>query len=94
MAYMISTVDRDYGTIMNKIFHHCTDAHVIHHLFASMPHYNAREATEAIKPTIGEYYQTDNTPFYKALCREYKECLYVVADEADQNQGLWWYSKI
>ncbi|KAK9665591.1 hypothetical protein RND81_14G121900 [Saponaria officinalis] len=65
-----STIDRDYGTIMNKIFHHCTNAHVIHHLFASMPHYNAREVTEAIKPILGAYYQSDNTPFHKALWRE------------------------
>ncbi|KAK9707241.1 hypothetical protein RND81_07G182800 [Saponaria officinalis] len=88
----LSTIDRDYGTIMNKIFHHCTDAHVIHHLFASMPHYNAREATEAIKPILGAYYQSDNTPFHKALWREAKECLYVVADKREHHKGVWWYS--
>ncbi|KAK9665589.1 hypothetical protein RND81_14G121700 [Saponaria officinalis] len=56
-----------------------TTVFTIHHLFASMPHYNAREATEAIKPILGAYYQSDNTPFHKALWREAKEC-------------VWWYS--
>ncbi|XP_051141881.1 delta(12)-acyl-lipid-desaturase-like [Andrographis paniculata] len=84
----LATVDRDYG-ILNKVFHNITDTHVAHHLFSTMPHYNAMEATRAIKPILGEYYQFDGMPFYKAMWREAKECLYVEADEP--GKGVYWY---
>ncbi|KAF2307779.1 hypothetical protein GH714_031651 [Hevea brasiliensis] len=86
----LATVDRDYG-ILNKVFHNITDTHVAHHLFSTMPHYNAMEATEAIKPILGEYYQFDGTPFYKAMWREAKECIYVEPDDRDQSKGVYWY---
>lgn len=86
----LATVDRDYG-ILNKVFHHITDTHVAHHLFSNMPHYHATEATEAIKPMLGEYYQSDSLPFYKALWREGKECLYVQEDEDTPDRGVYWY---
>nr|WPH61288.1 fatty acid desaturase 2 [Bougainvillea sp.] len=86
----LATVDRDYG-ILNKVFHNITDTHVTHHLFSTMPHYHAMEATKAIKPILGEYYQFDGTPVYKAIWREAKECIYVEADEGDQNKGVFWY---
>jgi omega-6 fatty acid desaturase (delta-12 desaturase) len=50
---------------------------VAHHLFSTMPHYHAQEATEAIKPVLGQYYQKDTTPVYQAVWREIKECNYV-----------------
>jgi omega-6 fatty acid desaturase (delta-12 desaturase) len=45
------------------------------------------EATIAIKQILGEYYQFDSTPFYKALWREAGECLYVEPDE----KGVFWF---
>ncbi|KAK7357832.1 hypothetical protein VNO80_17129 [Phaseolus coccineus] len=86
----LATMDRDYG-ILNKVFHHITDTHVTHHLFSTMPHYHAMEATNAIKPILGEYYQFDDTPFYKALWREAKECLYVEPDDETSQKGVFWY---
>jgi omega-6 fatty acid desaturase (delta-12 desaturase) len=56
-----------------------------------MPHYHAMEATNAMKPILGEYYQFDDTPFYKALWREAKECLYVEQDEGAPQKGVYWY---
>jgi len=88
----LATVDRDYG-ILNKVFHNITDTHVAHHLFSTMPHYHAMEATKAIKPILGEYYQFDGTPFYKAMWREGKECIYVQQDEGKpKSKGVYWYS--
>nr|ADL09404.1 fatty acid desaturase [Wrightia tinctoria] len=84
----LATADRDYG-VLNKVFHNITDTHVAHHLFSTMPHYHAMEATKAIKPILGEYYQFDGTPFYKAMWREAKECIYVEPDEA--GRGVFWY---
>ncbi|XP_021771980.1 omega-6 fatty acid desaturase, endoplasmic reticulum isozyme 1-like [Chenopodium quinoa] len=86
----LSTMDRDYG-VLNKVFHNITDTHVAHHLFSTMPHYHAMEATKAIKPILGDYYQFDGTPFYKALWREAKECLYVEPDDDSQQKGVYWY---
>ncbi|PSS36308.1 Delta(12)-fatty-acid desaturase [Actinidia chinensis var. chinensis] len=86
----LSTMDRDYG-ILNRVFHNITDTHVAHHLFSTMPHYHAMEATKAIKPILGEYYQSDGTPVLKAIWREAKECIYVEADESEQGKGVFWY---
>ncbi|KAK1267673.1 Omega-6 fatty acid desaturase, endoplasmic reticulum isozyme 2 [Acorus gramineus] len=86
----LATVDRDYG-ILNKVFHSITDTHVAHHLFPTMPHYHAMEATKAIKPILGEYYQFDGTSVYKAMWREARECVYVERDEGSKEKGVFWY---
>lgn len=87
----LATVDRDYG-ILNKVFHNITDTHVAHHLFSTMPHYHAMEATKAIKPILGDYYQFDGTPVFMAMWREVKECIYVEPDEGEQSKGVFWYN--
>lgn len=87
----LATVDRDYG-VLNKVFHNITDTHVAHHLFSTMPHYHALEATKAIKPILGDYYQFDGTPVYKAMYRETKECVFVEPDDGDE-KGVFWYNK-
>ncbi|CAA2993946.1 delta(12)-fatty-acid desaturase FAD2-like [Olea europaea subsp. europaea] len=86
----LATADRDYG-ILNKVFHNITDTHVAHHLFSTMPHYHAMEATKAIKLILGNYYQFVGTPIFKAMWREVKECIYVEPDEGDQKKGVYWY---
>lgn len=78
----LATVDRDYG-LLNTVFHGITDTHVAHHLFSYMPFYHAREATEAIKPILGEYYNQRDTPVFKALWTSFRECRYVDLDEGD-----------
>ncbi|KAH9326689.1 hypothetical protein KI387_006867 [Taxus chinensis] len=85
----LATVDRDYG-ILNHVFHHITDTHIAHHLFSTMPHYNAMEATKAIKPILGSYYHYDGTPVYKAVWREFRDCVYVEPDTPQQS-GIFWY---
>jgi omega-6 fatty acid desaturase / acyl-lipid omega-6 desaturase (Delta-12 desaturase) len=52
----LTTVDRDFGWLLNNLFHHITDTHVVHHLFSDLPFYNAEKATVAIKPLLGAYY--------------------------------------
>ncbi|RLM94208.1 fatty acid desaturase DES2 [Panicum miliaceum] len=59
MRGALATMDPAYG-ILSRVFHNITDAHVAHHLFSTMPHYHAMEATKAIKPILGEY--TSPTP--------------------------------
>ncbi|XP_020579018.1 delta(12)-oleate desaturase-like isoform X2 [Phalaenopsis equestris] len=90
----LATVDRDYG-FLNRVFHNITDTHVAHHLFSTMPHYHAMEATESIRPVLGMYYRRDDTPVLKALWREVKECVYVEEEEevvVGKKNGVFWYS--
>jgi omega-6 fatty acid desaturase / acyl-lipid omega-6 desaturase (Delta-12 desaturase) len=90
----LATVDRDYG-FLNKVFHNITDTHVAHHLFSTMPHYHAMEATKAIKPILGEYYKFDGTPVFEAMFREVKECVYVEQEnggEGGKTRGVFWYN--
>ncbi|KAI8815066.1 delta-12 fatty acid desaturase [Cladochytrium replicatum] len=84
----LSTVDRSFGPVLNYFFHHITDTHVVHHLFASMPFYHAVEATEAVKGVLGKYYISDDTQFFVALWRSMNNCKFV-EDEGD----VVWYQK-
>lgn len=76
----LATVDRNYGWLLNTLHHHIADTHVTHHLFSQMPHYHAQEATEAIKPILGKYYQKDDRFIFKALWEDYSACRYVAPD--------------
>ncbi|GJS06409.1 retrovirus-related pol polyprotein from transposon TNT 1-94 [Tanacetum coccineum] len=82
----LSTIDRDFG-ILNWIQHDINSSHVIHHLFPSMPHYHAVEATKAVRPILGEYYKSDNTLALKAFWRETKECIYAEPDDSSEHNG-------
>jgi fatty acid desaturase len=42
----LTTLDRDFGWIVNKL-HHNIETHVLHHLFPQMPHYNLVEVRPA-----------------------------------------------
>nr|UDV78689.1 fatty acid desaturase 2.3 [Perilla frutescens] len=88
----LSTVDRDYGRVLNEVFHHTADTHVVHHLFPTIPHYHAVEATAAVKPVLGEHYLFDEMPVVKALWRAAKECLYVEREEGGENKGVFWFN--
>jgi len=87
----LATVDRDYG-ILNIFHHHIADTHVVHHLFSGMPHYNAQEATEAVKPLLKEYYRYDSTPITTALWRNFA-CHYVQPDPDKPESGIFWFRK-
>jgi len=84
----LATIDRDYGVI-NIVLHHITDTHVVHHLFSTMPHYHAEEATKHVRPLLGEYYRYDSTPIAVALWRSFRDCLVLYPDQ--QQQGVHWY---
>jgi len=51
----LATVDRTYGPF-NWLTHNIGNLHVIHHLYPTIPHYRAREATKAIRPLLGAHY--------------------------------------
>lgn len=51
----LATVDRNYGPF-GWLTHYVGDKHVVHHIFPTIPHYHAAEATAAIRPVLGEWY--------------------------------------
>lgn len=89
----LATIDRDYGKLMNWVFHNGAENHVIHHLFPTIPLYHATEARDAVKPILGDYYKWDDTPMLKALWRDTVECIYVEPDENSENKGVYWFFK-
>ncbi|XP_020592844.1 LOW QUALITY PROTEIN: omega-6 fatty acid desaturase, endoplasmic reticulum isozyme 2-like [Phalaenopsis equestris] len=90
----LATVDRDYG-FLNRVFHNINDTHVAHHLFSTMPHYHAMEATKAIRPVLGDYYRLDTTPVVKAMWREARECIYVESEQdKGKPKGVFWYRNV
>jgi omega-6 fatty acid desaturase (delta-12 desaturase) len=84
----LATVDRDYG-VLNLVFHHITDTHVVHHLFSAMPHYHAEEATAAVRALLGPYYRMDRTPVAKALWASFRDC--TVLHEDESSKGVHWF---
>ena len=74
------TVDRDYGTWVNRMSHHMMDGHVVHHLFfTKVPHYRLEEATVALKRGLEErglgylYKEVDTPDFTQEIVRQFDE---------------------
>ncbi|KAJ1975319.1 hypothetical protein H4R33_006674 [Dimargaris cristalligena] len=78
----LATVDRSFGPLLNFCLHNITDTHVAHHLFSTIPHYHAMEATVAIRKVLGPHYFNDQTHWAKALWDTNAHCRFV-EDEGD-----------
>lgn len=76
------SVDRPYGPIVDFLHHRIGTTHVAHHLDAKIPHYNAREATVAIREAFPRLYRYNSTPIHKALWDVANTC-HVVAPSND-----------
>ncbi|KAL4251337.1 Fatty acid desaturase [Abortiporus biennis] len=77
----LATVDRPvFGWIGEFFWHGINHHHVAHHFFVSIPFYNLAEATEAIKPVLGEHYCYDSTPTIYALWRSFTQCTFIESE--------------
>ncbi|KAL8922515.1 MAG: hypothetical protein Q9208_005137 [Pyrenodesmia sp. 3 TL-2023] len=54
-----ATIDREFGFVGRHLFHGIIETHVLHHFVSTIPFYNADEATEAIKPIMGQHYRSN-----------------------------------
>lgn len=94
----VATVDRTLGGFLDYKLHHIVDSHVCHHMFSSMPFYNAVAATPYVKQVLGKYYVQRGaglTDFGRALWKNVGECQAVHGKgvlhfvmEADEPHGL------
>ena len=91
LAGALSTVDRDYGWFLNAAFHHIADTHVAHHLFSSIPHYHAVEATAALKKVLGPYYARDERPVWRAVWDDFRTCYAVSPAVEGKDNGAMWF---
>ncbi|KAI1081421.1 fatty acid desaturase-domain-containing protein [Whalleya microplaca] len=89
VAGALATVDRDFGIIGRNLFHGIIDTHVVHHLFSRIPFYHAEEATNAIKPLLGDLYHVDERSFMGQLWETTKSCQYVEEDPSNPGVLIW-----
>ena len=68
------TVDRPYPPLVDWLHHRIGTTHVAHHIDCTIPHYHAREATDAIAKRFPKAYLHDPTPVHRALWRVACNC--------------------
>ncbi|KEY65435.1 hypothetical protein S7711_08569 [Stachybotrys chartarum IBT 7711] len=85
----LATIDRDFGFIGKHIFHGIIEKHVVHHLFPRIPFYKADEATEAIKPVLGDLYHCDDRSFLGQLWTVFGTLKYVETDPHHKGALRW-----
>ena len=80
-----ATIDREFGFIGRHLMHGIVETHVLHHFISTIPFYNADEASEAIKPVMGQHYRADvrggSLGFLKALWTNSRMCNWVEPSE-------------
>lgn len=85
-----TTIDREFGFIGRSLFHGIIETHVLHHFVSVIPFYHADEATEAIKPVMGQHYLADtrdgSVGFLKSLWTNTRWCQWV--EESEGAKGL------
>lgn len=85
-------MDRDFGWIGSYILHGAIEFHVVHHHASRIPFYNAKEASEAMKPVMGTHYKSDmKTPFLWAFWKNYNQCQFV--EEKDLGSDVYFFGK-
>ncbi|SPN96572.1 related to delta-12 fatty acid desaturase [Cephalotrichum gorgonifer] len=87
-----ATIDREAGFIGRHLFHGIIETHVLHHYVSSIPFYNADEASEAIKPVMGQHYRSDTKDgfvgFLKAMYKAARMCQWVEPSRGAKGEGL------
>lgn len=79
----LCTIDRNWlGPVGPYLFHGIAETHVAHHISSKIPHYNAWEATEALKARLGPHYVKSTENIFVSLWKSINTCKYV--DENDQ----------
>ena len=79
----LATIDRNFfGPIGPYILHGICETHVAHHISSKIPHYNAWEATEALKEFLGPHYYKSEENMWVSFYKTHRDCKFV-EDNAD-----------
>jgi omega-6 fatty acid desaturase / acyl-lipid omega-6 desaturase (Delta-12 desaturase) len=85
-----ATIDREFGFIGRTLLHGIVETHVLHHYVSTIPFYHADEATEAIKPVMGNHYRSDTKDgslgFLKSMYTSMRVCQWVEAIEGAEGE--------
>jgi len=86
-----ATIDRECGWIGRTLLHGIVETHVLHHYISTIPFYHADEATEAIKPVMGQHYRSDTKDgpvgFLRSIWRSARMCQWVEPSVGAQGEG-------
>jgi omega-6 fatty acid desaturase (delta-12 desaturase) len=91
MRGALHTIDRPYDKLdpwgaIDFLHHRIGSTHVAHHFDCTIPHYKARQATDAIMEAFPQVYFYDPTPIPEALWRVCKGC---TAVEKRGDKWIW-----
>lgn len=93
-----ATIDREMGFIGRSLLHGIIETHVLHHYISTIPFYHADEATEAIKPVMGQHYRENREGgaigFIKSLWTSARWCTWVepgLPDAVGEEKGVLFY---
>jgi len=85
-----ATIDREFGFIGRTLLHGIAETHVLHHHVSTIPFYHADEATEAIKPVMGQHYRSDTKDgslgYLKSIWTSMRTCQWVEPNEGAQGE--------
>lgn len=74
----LCTIDRTFfGPLGDICLHGICETHVAHHISSKIPHYNAWEATAAVKEFTGDYYMISDENFMVSLWKNFRSCKWV-----------------
>ncbi|KOS15782.1 delta-12 fatty acid desaturase [Malassezia pachydermatis] len=74
----LCTIDREWlGLVGPWFFHGISETHVAHHVSSKIPHYNAWEATEALKKRLGPHYLKSTENVFVTLWKTVRSCRFV-----------------
>ncbi|KAK4698789.1 hypothetical protein P7C70_g7480, partial [Phenoliferia sp. Uapishka_3] len=78
----LCTIDRNMlGPVGPYLMHGICETHISHHTSSKIPHYNAWEATEALKAFLGEHYTSTDENMFVSLWKNFKTCRFVDDDD-------------
>ncbi|WVQ65742.1 uncharacterized protein L199_003920 [Kwoniella botswanensis] len=83
----LATIDRTFmGPIGAYVLHGICETHVSHHISSKIPHYNAWEATEALRKFLGPHYYRSEENMFVSCWKAYRSCVFV-----EENQDIVFY---
>ncbi|KAL1895914.1 Oleate hydroxylase fah12 [Sporothrix stenoceras] len=86
-----ATIDREFGFVGRHLLHGIIETHVLHHYVSTIPFYHADEASDAIRPVMGQHYRADveggSLGFLTAMYKSARMCQWVEPSAGATEKG-------